>query len=69
MTRPQPQQTKPALQLVGTDGNAFAILGLALRAAKAAGWSRELRDAYTTAAMAGDYDHLLAVTMQQFDVH
>ena len=69
MTRPQPQQTKPALQLVGTDGNAFAILGRAIRAAKAAGWSREQRDAYTKAATAGDYDHLLATTMEYFDVH
>ncbi len=33
------QQPKPFLQLVGTDGNAFAILGAAIRAAKRAGWT------------------------------
>ena len=60
---------RPYLKLVGTDGNAFSILGLALRAAKAAGWTEAQRDAYTQAAMSGDYDHLLAVTLERFDVH
>jgi len=59
---------KPYLKLVGQDGNAFTILGLALRAAKAAGWTEAQRDAYTKAAMAGDYDHLLTVTQEHFDV-
>ncbi len=59
---------KPYLKLVGTDGNAFSVLGLALRAAKQAGWTEAQRDAYTKAAMSGDYDHLLAVTQEHFDV-
>jgi len=65
----QKQPTKPHLQLVGTDGNAFAILGAAIRAARRAGWTKQQRDTYVTAATAGDYDHLLAVTMDHFDVH
>lgn len=63
------KQPKPVLQLVGQDGNAFAILGLALRAAKKAGWTTEQQDAYTTRAMSGDYQNLLAVTLEFFDVH
>ncbi len=59
---------KPDLKLVGADGNAFSILGLALRAAKQAGWTEAQRDAYTKAALSGDYDHLLAVTQEHFDV-
>ena len=59
---------KPYLKLVGVDGNAFNVLGLALRAAKAAGWTEAQRDAYAQAAMSGDYDNLLAVTQDYFDV-
>ncbi len=59
---------KPKLTLVGEDGNAFAILGRARRAAKAAGWTPEQIQAYTEAATSGDYHHLLAVTQEQFDV-
>ena len=32
-------ESKPTVKLIGTDGNAFSILGLAIRAAKKAGWS------------------------------
>jgi hypothetical protein len=59
---------KPELILVGTDGNAFSVLGKAFRAAKAAGWTQEQRDEYKTKATSGDYDNLLAVTMEYFDV-
>jgi len=59
---------KPTLTLVGQDGNAFLILGLAFRAAKQAGWSQERMDEYKTKATSGDYDTLLAATMDYFDV-
>lgn len=65
---PQTQQ-KPPLQLVGRDGNAFAILGAAFRAAKQAGWSQAQIDEYKQKATSGDYDNLLAVTQDYFDVH
>ena len=59
----------PPLQLVGTDGNAFAIIGKALRAAKEAGWSKTEVDELQAEMTAGDYDHLLGVCMQRFDVY
>jgi hypothetical protein len=59
---------KPPLQLTGEDGNAFYILGKARRAAKAAGWTPEQVKAYSDAATAGNYDTLLAVTQEWFDV-
>ena len=59
---------KPPLTLVGQDGNAFAILGRAIRAAQHAGWPQQWIDEYKSKATSGDYDHLLAVTMNYFDV-
>ena len=59
---------KPELKLVGLDGNTFAILGRARQAAKKAGWTKDQIDAYTNEATAGDYDHLLAVTCDYFEV-
>lgn len=58
----------PILSLSGTDGNVFAILGKARRAAKAAGWSEALLKEYTDKATSGDYDNALQVTMSYFDV-
>lgn len=60
---------KPELKLVGLDGNAFAILGRARQAAKKAGWTEDQIDAYTNEATAGDYNHLLAVTCDYFEVN
>ncbi len=61
--------TKPPLTLIGENGNAFVILGLAQRAAQKAGWSQDEISKYRDEAMAGDYDHLLQTTMEFFDVH
>jgi hypothetical protein len=62
------ETTKPIVKLIGADGNAFNVLGLALRAARRAGWSQEQIDEYKRKATSGDYDHLLGVTMEYFDV-
>lgn len=59
---------KPALQLVGQDGNAFVIMGLAQSAARKAGWTKEQIQEYLDEAKSGDYDHLLQTTMKYFDV-
>jgi len=59
---------KPVLKLVGTDGNAFAVLGAALRVAKRAGWTTEQWYAVRTEAMNGDYNHLLQTIMKHFSV-
>lgn len=65
-TPPCPE--RPPLKLIGEDGNAFVVLGQAVRAAKAAGWSQEEIDEYKQRAMGGNYDNLLAVTQEYFDV-
>lgn len=59
---------KPKLKLIGTDGNAFSVLGLAKKAAKKAGWSEDRIDQYFGEATAGDYTTLLAVTSKYFDI-
>lgn len=51
------------VELIGHDGNAFAILGAVKRQLKNAGVSPEEVAEYFADAMSGDYDHLLAVTM------
>lgn len=59
---------KPRLRLSGQDGNAFMLLGLAHRAAKKAGWSKEQWEKVRTEATSGDYDHLLTTLGDNFEV-
>lgn len=65
---PPLQPERPQLRLLGTDGNAFAILGKALRAGRAAGWSQPKLDAFQAAATGGDYNELLRAVQEAFDV-
>ena len=67
-TDDKPERPRPTVRLVGRDGNAFMVLGLAFRALKKAGWSKEERDAFQVEATAGDYNHLLATVMKYLDV-
>ena len=60
--------TKPTVELIGQDGNAFSIMGNVRRALKRAGADKEYIDKYSKEAMAGDYDNLLCVTMEYVDV-
>lgn len=46
--------------LVGIDGNAFALLGAFQSAARRQGWPPQRITEVTTEARSGDYDHLLA---------
>jgi hypothetical protein len=58
-------------QLTGEDGNAFAVMARVKRALRDAKVSREDQEAYFKAATAGDYDHLLNVsveTLEKFDI-
>lgn len=59
------EKKKPVLKLVGQDGNAFMILGLARRVAvkNKMDW-----EAIQKEAMSGDYDHLLQTMCKYFDV-
>lgn len=55
---------KPVVRLVGSDGNAFAVLGMVSRALKQAGWNRNQVDAFQKEATSGDYNNLLFVCMK-----
>ena len=48
------------LDLVGVNGNAFAIMGVFIRQAKREGWTQEEIDTVLTEAKSGDYNYLLA---------
>lgn len=54
---------KVTVKLTGTDGNAFAIMGKIIAAMKQAGYSQEEIKKYQSDAMSGDYNNLLAVSM------
>lgn len=60
-------KTDVKVKLVGTDGNAFAILGKVNGALKRAG-HKELAQEFMTEAMSGDYDHLLATACEYVEV-
>lgn len=60
---------KPKVKLIGEDGNAFAILTRARKAALKAGWTMEQVGKFSTEATSGNYDHLLAVVQKYFDVY
>lgn len=62
-----PDLKKPTFSLVGTDGNAFAVMAVVRRELQQAGNSQEVIDAYLEEAKSGDYDHLLAVSEAYID--
>jgi hypothetical protein len=59
---------RAVVTLVGEDGNAFNIMGLAVAAMRRHGYADELIEQYKAEAMAGDYDNLLRVTMAYVEV-
>ena len=50
--------------LIGTDGNAFAILGAVNAALRHGAVGKDERDEFTAEATSGDYSHLLATAMR-----
>lgn len=56
------------VQLVGRDGNAFAIMAAVTRALRTAGASQHDIDDFLAEATSGDYDHLLATCAEWVDV-
>lgn len=62
-----PKYPEIEVQLSGTDGNAFAVLGKVTGAMRRAGVPKEERDAFMKEANSGDYDHLLGVCMRWVD--
>ena len=62
------QTKKPKLKLVGQDGNAFNLLGLAQRAGRKAGWDQAKINEILKDAMSGDYNNLLRELDKYFEV-
>jgi hypothetical protein len=52
---------KPEVELVGTDGNIFALLGRCRRALRAAGNTAAVKEMTDRVTSAGDYDTALAI--------
>ena len=55
-------ETEVIVDLVGPDGNAFAILGMVRSALREAGATSSEIEAYRAEATSGDYANLLAVS-------
>lgn len=62
-----PRYPHVRVRLMGEDGNAFAILGRAQRAARQAGLTAAEIAEYHAEATSGDYGELLRTTMRYFD--
>lgn len=60
---------KPEVELLGQDGNAFAIIGGCLKALRRAGVPKGVQDTFRKEATSGDYDHLLATAMDYCEVY
>ena len=60
--------SKPKLKLVGEDGNVFFVLGKAVREARRAGWDEKRIEKFKSDAMSGDYDNVLRICMDNFEV-
>jgi len=52
------------VQLTGTDGNAFAIMGKVQKALREAGATKDQISEYSKESMSGDYNNLLATAMR-----
>lgn len=57
------------VNLVGEDGNAFAILGRVMKAMRRGDVPEEEIKIFQNEATSGDYDHLLCTVMEWVDVH
>jgi hypothetical protein len=60
---------KPEVELIGNDGNAFAIIGACSKALRKAGNDKSVVDAFTKEATSGDYNHLLATANTYCEVY
>jgi len=60
-------KTDISVKLIGEDGNAFYILGKVKKALTREGY-KELAEQYYREATEGDYNHLLATTMEYVNV-
>lgn len=63
-----PHHPDITLQLTGEDGNALAILGRAVSAARKAGLASDEINTFRKEALRGDYNQLLQTCMARFSV-
>ncbi|MBW4590114.1 hypothetical protein G7B40_039900 [Aetokthonos hydrillicola Thurmond2011] len=63
-----PKHPNITVKLTGRDSNAFMILGLCRRAAKAAGLSTDEIETFYNEASSGSFDQLLVTVMRWFSV-
>jgi hypothetical protein len=63
-----PTRERPTVKLIGTDGNAFAIMGAVTSALRKADYTNEEIHEYQAQCMSGDYNNLLATSMKWVDV-
>ena len=68
MTNPDEPRFPVEVQLVGEDGNAFAIMGRVTDALRSAGASGAELDEFRKEAMSGNYDELLATCTRWVEV-
>ncbi len=64
----KPKFPQVTVQLIGQDGNAFNVIGLVRKAMRKADVPEADIEAFTTEAIAGNYDHLLATVMRTVEV-
>ena len=57
------------VDLVGTDGNAFALIGKVRQALKENGVSKQEIDDFSKEATSGNYNHLLQTCMKWVNVY
>lgn len=62
------QATKPVVQLTGTDGNVFAVIGAVKRALIEAGLRDEARRFVDASFAAGSYDEVLRLALAYCEV-
>lgn len=60
----EPKYPNVEVQLVGEDGNAFAIMGRVASALKSAGVPQSEIDEYYAESTSGDYDNLLRTAVK-----
>ena len=53
--------------LVGVDGNAFAVMGYVSNAMRRSGFTSKERNEYLADAQSDDYNHLLAVSVDMVE--
>jgi len=63
------EATKPEVQLTGTDGNVFAVIGQVRKALKKAGQTQQAEEFVKKAFSASSYDEVLQLCLEYCEVN